>query len=225
LSNPSAINYPFDSLTGISRLRSDDGKIRITTWNVPLLDGTFRYYGFIETRDGHLYTLQESTREPLEWRNQILPYNQWYGAVYYKLITSRNHNESVYTLLGWDGNDLNSNIKMIDILSFNSNGEPEFGKAIFKNGTDIKNRIVIEYSEKANALLRYDYQSLMLKKGNRIKEKKSWMIVTDRLVPMMPNMEGLRKFYVPSGDTYDAYLFIKGFWTFVENVTVANSAH
>ena len=42
LSLPAAFAYPFDSLSGISRLRSDDGKIRITTWNVPLKKGTFR---------------------------------------------------------------------------------------------------------------------------------------------------------------------------------------
>jgi hypothetical protein len=222
LSQPSAFDYPFDSLTGISRLRSDDGKIRITTWDVPLMDGSLRYFGFMETKDGQLVRLQESSSKPMEWNNQIVNYNQWYGAVYYKLITLHNHKEVFYTLLGWDGNDAGSNMKIIDILSLGSDGRPQFGKPVFKSGAEIRNRVVVEYSENANVLLRYDYQSLMLKKGKRVKEKKAWMIVTDRLVPQMPTMEGIHKFYVPAGDTYDAYIFIKGFWTFVEDVKVAN---
>jgi len=223
LSLPPAFNYPFDSLSGISKLRSDDSKLRITTWNVPLKNGTFRYFGFVEVNDGHIFILQESADRPLGWENKILTSENWYGAVYYKLISLKFNNQEYYTLLGWDGNNNNSNLKIIDILTFDSSGIPCFGKAIFKTAEGIKNRIVIEYAEKANILLRYDYQSIMIQKGSRIKEKKSWMIVTDRLVPMMPTMEGIRKFYVPSGDMYDAYLFDKGFWTFVENVAVSST--
>jgi len=225
LSLHSAFNHPFDSLSGISKLKSGDGKIRISTWNVPLNNGTFRYYGFIEVNDGHLYILRENDSRPADWENRLISYDNWYGAVYYKLITVYYNKEVYYTLLGWDGNNNNSNFKMIDILIFNNSGIPGFGKAIFKTPDGTRNRVVIEYSEKSSALLRYDYQTLIIQKRNGTREKKAWMIVTDKLIPMLPTMQGIRKYYVPSGDTYDAYIFNEGFWNFVENVKVANNMH
>ena len=225
LSLQSAFNYPFDSLTGISRMRSDDGKIRVITWNVPLNNGSSRYQGFVAVKEGGIFELKESSALPADWNNKILPSDSWYGAVYYKLITTRYNKETFYTLLGWDGNNESSNIKVIDIISLNEHGIPCFGKPIFKTREGIRNRIVIEYAEKASVLLRYDYQSLMIPRGKKVKYKKVWLIVTDRLIPMTPAMEGLRKYYVPSGDTYDAFLFDKGFWTFVEDIMVGNSSH
>jgi hypothetical protein len=222
LQQTSAFEYPFDSLAGISKLISDDGLIRIFTWNVPMKDGSSSYFGFILLKGGQLYVLKENHESPGEWENKIMKYDNWYGAIYYKLITTEFNKEKFYTLLGWDSNNESSNLKVIDVLSFDNAGIPVFGKPIFKTTSGIKNRITIEYAKKASDLLRYDYQTLLITKGRKIKEKKTWMIVTDRMIPMVPTMEGIRKYYVPSGDTYDAYLFNNGCWTFVEDIKVGN---
>lgn len=219
---PDAFNYPFDSITGISKLKSDDGRIRVITWNVPVNSGSSRYFGFVEVNKGGIFEFQESLASAGEWNNKILPYSNWYGAIYYKLITTKYRKETYYTLLGWNGNNEISNIKLIDVLYFDKSGSPCFGKPIFKTREGLRNRVVIEFAEKASVLLRYDYQALMIPKGKRIKYKNAWMIVTDRLIPMTAAMEGIRKYYVPAGDTYDAYLFNKGFWSFVEDIMVGN---
>jgi hypothetical protein len=44
----------------------------------------------------------------------------------------------------------------------------------------------------------------------------------DRLVPMDPSLKNMRKYYVPSGDTYDGYIFRNGYWILVEEIEVAN---
>jgi hypothetical protein len=222
---PAAFNYPFDSITGISKLKSDDGRIRVVSWNVPLNNGSFRYFGFVEVNEGKIFELQESLESAKEWSNKILPSGNWYGALYFKLITNKYRKETYYTLLGWDGNNEVSNIKLIDVLYFDQYGSPFFGKPIFKTREGLRNRVVIEFAENAIVLLRYDYQTLKIPKGKRIKYRKAWMIVTDRLLPMTAAMEGIRKYYVPAGDTYDAYLFNKGYWSFVEDIMVGNSSN
>lgn len=159
---------------------------------------------------------------PLNRMNSKLVSNDWYGAVYYALIEKEVNKKTVYTLLGWNGNTASSNIKIIDILSFSPDGSPIFGDFIFKTAEGIKPRVVIEYAKNANALVRFDLQKLLLKKGRRVKAQSEWMIVMDRLAPMAANMEGIRKYYVPTGDTYDAYIFREGFWLLAEDIMVTN---
>ena len=43
--------YPFDSLTQIARLMSPDNKFRIINWNIYKADGTYFYFGFLQTFD------------------------------------------------------------------------------------------------------------------------------------------------------------------------------
>jgi len=222
LKQPGAFNYPFDTLKGISKLRSEDGRFRIITWNIPLNNGTFRYFGFIELQGDTLFRLQETENGRAGLMNDVLPATNWYGVLYYSLIVTRFEKKSYYTLLGWDGNDPSSNRKVVDILSFDDKGLPVFGAPLFKTKNGLRNRVVIEYAKNGNAILRYDRQTLLEQKGKRIKERKEWMIVTDRLVPMNPSLEGMWKYYVPAGDTYDAYIFREGFWMFVEDIRVTN---
>jgi hypothetical protein len=44
------------------------------------------------------------------------------------------------------------------------------------------------------------------------------------MAPMDPSMEGIRKYYVATGDTYDGYIFRNGYWTLVENIEVSNKS-
>jgi hypothetical protein len=222
LALPGAYENPFDSLKGISRLKPEDNLFRIMTWNIPLNNGTFRYYGVIQLKSGGLFIMEDRKIPGQNWIDKILDVENWYGAIYYSIITRRFKNENVYTLLGWEGNDASSNIKLIDIISFSASGKPQFGKPVFKTPEGLKSRVLIEYAENGNVLLRYDYQSLLIEKGKRIKEVKDNMIVMDHLIPMDPSLTGMRRFYVPSGDIYDAYIYQDGFWKFAENVKVAN---
>jgi len=141
------------------------------------------------------------------------------------LAPSPSGDKKEYTLLGWDGFTSESNRKIIDIIRFDPSGKVTFGKPIFKTEKGIRSRIIYEFSEKANMLLRYDYQTILIEKRKKIKRVNSWLIVMDRLIPMDPSMEGFRKFYVPAGDAYDGFIFKDGYWVFVENIEVSNKVN
>ena len=226
LESGSSNDIPFDSIKGITRVASGDGKFRVFTWNVPLANGTNKYFGFVQ------FKLDSSVVIPLSSNanvlndfdlKQLTP-QTWYGAIYYKLVEVEIGGQKAYTLLGWDGYTSNSNRKFIDIIYLDKKGNLVFGMAVFKTDKGTKTRVVLEYAEKANMLLRYDYQAIMVQKGKKIKKENAWLIVMDRMVPMDPSMEGVRKYYVPTGDTYDGYIFRNGFWTLVENIDVANKS-
>jgi hypothetical protein len=219
-------DFALDSINGITRVASDDGLLRIFTWNIPLADGTNKYYGFIQLfRDSCVVIpLQSNENDTINLSSKQLTPLLWYGALYYKLIQVEIAGNKAYTLLGWDGYTSTSNRKFIDIIHVDPDGNILFGMPVFKTDKGIKSRIVMEYAEKANMLLRYDYQALMVKKRKKIKREAAWLIVMDRLIPMDPSMVDYRKYYVPAGDTYDGYIFRNGFWVLVEDIEVVNKS-
>lgn len=220
----SGIDNSLDSIKGITRIASADNKFRIFTWNVPLADGTNKYFGFIQfkTDSTIVIPLRSGVSENENFDTKQFTAEKWYGAIYYKLIEVEIGGQKAYTLLGWDGYTPNSNRKFIDVIYVDHNGNIVFGMPVFKTGKGIKTRVVLEYAEKANMLLRYDFQAIMVEKKRKIKKENTWLIVMDHMVPMDPSMEGIRKYYVPTGDTYDGYIFKNGYWTLVENVETAN---
>jgi len=224
LESKSSLNIPLDSIKGITRVASDDGKIRIFTWNVPLAEGTSKYFGFIQLNfdSVELFPLRSAESDPADFETRQLTPQQWYGALYYKLIEVETGRQKVYTLLGWDGYTLNSNRKLIDIITVDRKGNLLFGMPVFKTDQGIKCRIVKEYAKKANMVLRYDYQAILIKKGKKIKKENTWLIAMDRLVPMDPSMKGMPKYYVASGEIYDGYIFRNGYWVLVEDIEVVN---
>lgn len=215
---------PFDSVNGITRVVSDDRKLRIFTWNVPLTDGSNRYYGFIQVLGDSSYIVPlKSPGKQTEASGTIqIAVQDWYGALYYKLIQQVINGRMTYTVLGWDGYTSVSNRKMIDIISFDTKGNLLLGLPVFKTQEGIKPRIVFEYAEQANLLLRYDYQAIRVEKRKKIKREDTWLIVMDRLVPADPSLKGIAKYYVPAGDVYDGFIFRNGYWVLVEDVEVAN---
>jgi hypothetical protein len=74
--------YDFDKLNMISAVRSPDDNFRIFTWNVPLQDGSYLYYGSIQFKSGNLklIPLLDKTFEITDIHTDMLNNNQWYGA-------------------------------------------------------------------------------------------------------------------------------------------------
>ncbi len=215
---------PFDSIQGITRVASDDGVLRIFTWNVPLSSGLNKYFGCIQIiRQGIVVIPLQSAVGFLSCsETDLLSPQNWYGALYYKLIQVEIGEKKAYTLLGWDGFNSDANRKFIDIVSVDENENVVFGKPVFKTAQGIKSRIIFEFAEKSNMVLRYDYQAIMVEKRNKIRKVFNWLIVVDRLVPMDPSLIGIKKYYVPSGDTYDSFIFSNGYWVLVEDIDAAN---
>ncbi len=231
-----SFDYPFDSIQTIAKLVSPDNKIKLYNWVIAKADGTFDYYAFLQSynekkKKYDVFKLIDKSVDIIAPEFQILDANNWYGALYYKIIQTQNGDADYYTLLGWNGNNGLSFQKLIEVLSFRSGNRPVFGASIFRKGKDKPKRIIFEYSAKAVMNLKYDNQEYQEqvrlkkpKKGKRfeVNNIKSPMILFDRLVPLSPSLEGQKQFYVPETNIYDAFVFGKGKWIFIEDINARN---
>jgi len=206
--------YPFDSVKWAGKITSPDKKLRIITWNVPLSDGTHRYYGFIQYKGKkkdkpvRLFTLKDSNQDIKDPEGAVFTPENWPGALYYDIRVMKHNSQVFYVLLGFDFNDRYSNKKIIDVLFIDGNMNARFGEPVFESPEGkMKNRVIFEYSSQAVMTLRWDA---------RLK-----MIVFDHLAPIEPNLEGLYKFYGPSV-SYDGYKFQRGIWKYYFDVAVRN---
>lgn len=211
----SAYYYPFDSLKYVGKIISDDGLVRVYTWNFQYLRKTincYKYYGFVqhvESNSGEIATYRLHDKASLYYNAAQSEFtaSNWYGALYYDIVDAGNRRNPIYTLIGWDGNDMFTTIKMIDVLQFAENGEPKFGAPVFETRKGIMKRIVFEYSYRARMMLRYD---------ERLK-----MIVFDHLSPSEPKYKGHYQYYGPDF-SYDGIRFEKDRWVYVADIDVRN---
>lgn len=205
-------NYPFDSLKHIGKIKSEDKKVRIFSWNFPQSGGYQKYYGFIllKKEKGGIQLIEliderKSITNPIK---DILTPNNWMGTLYYSISNVSYKGKIYYLLLGLDFNSMFSSKKIIDILSFDKEMQPKFGSSIFHVGDAVLSRVVFEFSARANMMLRY------------IPETKT--IVFDHLSPYRPDFEGNYQFYGPDF-TYDGFKFEKGSWVYVRDLDLRNS--
>src|SRR5688500_7517977 len=131
---PHSFDYTFDSLVTISKLLPSDASFKIFTWQMVINDHVVRQHGAIQmkTKDGslNLFPLidkSDITENPADTIGNNLG---WIGAVYYRLIEKQVFGKSYYTLLGYDENNLNSNKKIVEVLTFND-VKPLFGVSYF----------------------------------------------------------------------------------------------
>lgn len=166
-----SFEYPFDSLITISKLTPPDSSFKIFTWQLYVNDYTTRQHGAIQmnTADGSLKLFPLVDRTPLMKTPEDTINNNlnWVGAVYYNIIQTAAFGKKYYTLLGFDENDLKSNRKIIEILTF-EDGRPVFGGNNFsfpnsslrnKNGIA---RYIMTYKKNAGPRLNYDAEMDMI---------------------------------------------------------------
>ena len=213
-----SFSFPFDSIPTISTLISPDKKFKILTWGICKENGNYEYFGYILFPNNSKYSKKyievndnsESTNFP---ETQILNASNWYGAIYYKIISTRYKSKKYYTLLGWKGNNDQTTKKVIEVLSFRSSGNPVFGALLFRMNKQKQSRVIFEYSSQATMQLRYEKQMIHTvtkpshtvkshvnpkninggkamktnkKTKARIKTVKTNMILFDRLSPIDP---------------------------------------
>ncbi|MEO5889075.1 MAG: hypothetical protein ABIQ31_02425 [Ferruginibacter sp.] len=156
--------YPFDSLQTISRLYSPDSSFRIFTWQMVINENIIRQHGAIQMRtsDGalKLFPLIDKSDVTINMADTFANNKGWMGAVYYRIIQTKNGRQDFYTLLGFDENNIRSNRKIIETLNF-SNDEPIFGGRLFSFEEDsiVKpsvSRYIMEYKKDGGARLTYD---------------------------------------------------------------------
>ena len=210
LKTPYSFYYPFDSLQTISKLYAPDSSFRIFTWQMVVSDNLTRQHGAIQMRtpDGSLkiFPLIDKSDVTTTIADTAGNNKGWIGAVYYRIVQNRSSNQNYYTLLGYDENNLKSNKKFIEVLSF-QNDEPMFGGRFFSYEEDsipkpATSRYVMEYKKTAGARLTYDDEMEMIILEHLESEtgepKKKWT-------------------YIPDGD-YEGFKWKNGKWVHIEKV-------
>jgi hypothetical protein len=206
-----AFFYPFDKLKTLGSIRSSDNIIRLFNWNIEQNDGSQKYYCYILRYDERRKTykvnelIDNSIMLPPR-PDGTLEAHEWYGALYYKIVPVEKGNKQMYTLLGWDGNNSLSNIKLLDVLYFAGNS-PRLGSPIFKLNHEVLKRVFFEHSEKAYMSLKY--------------EDNYKRIIFDHLSPESPSMKGFYSYYIPDL-SYDAFKFEGNKWVLHEDVIGIN---
>jgi len=205
-------NYPLDTIRSISALTPPDNAFRLITWNIPQDDGTFEFKGRLRlankgSESGKMMCLNDARASINKPQTKPLSTDNWYGALYYKLIRTKYKRKTYYTLLGWNGNTALSNQKVIDVLQLSKDGKVTFGAPIFEDVKGTKHRVILEYAEQAAVSLRY--------------LENDAVIVFDHLVPTNPAFEGQFAFY-SSDFSNDAYRFEKGKWKLIRNYAAKN---
>jgi hypothetical protein len=204
-----SFKYSFSRLKSISILAPPDSSFRIFTWQLFVNDSTYRYYGTIQMNQGTLKLfplIDRSFEMDIPPTYEQLTADNWYGALYYNIRQFDTKEGRKYLLMGFDAFEFFQKRKVIDVLSFDSQGKPVFGAPIFvrdnpKPGLK-EQRLVFEYSAEASFKSNWDEQYKM--------------VLFDHLI-QFPSPFGRGMTAVPDG-SYDGLRFEKGRWKFIEKV-------
>lgn len=211
LNEPSALNFQFTRLQTVGIIDSPDGQVRIVNWNVEKEDFSHSYHCFVLYNDDKKDEVRVTELKDMSFGmpsqpTEIIDHENWYGALYYKIIPIQKGSRTLYTLLGWDHNSSLSQIKLIDAMYFTSSSV-KFGSPIFKVGNETKKRVFFEHSKKTSMYLNYEPQRKR--------------IMMDHLSPESPSLKAFRSYYVPDM-SYDAFVFENKKWVLKEDVIGVN---
>lgn len=202
--------YPFDSLITIAKVTPADSTFKIFTWQLVINGEIIRQHGAIQMRtpDGSLklFPLIDKSDKIVNISDTITSNLAWIGALYYKIIEEKAYGKNYYTLLGFDNNNLSSDRKIIEILTF-KDGRPVLGGPFFSfqdNGLRQKSmaRYIMEYKKNAAPRLTYDNDLHIILYEHLISE----------------TGEPQKKYtYIPDGD-YEGLRWMNGKWVHIEKV-------
>jgi hypothetical protein len=202
--------YPFDSLKSVVKVYAPDSSFRIFTWQLKEPLGTHKYYGAMQMNNEELkmFPLFDYSDTMTVHPQDILTFDNWYGAIYYNCIQRNINGKDYFTLFGFDEADFVSNRKVMEVLSFDGNQTPIFGAPIISitdsnKVSTAKNRLFVEYNQKASVKLNFDPE---LNK-----------IILDHVVAPSVSEEGAWFTYVPDG-TYEGFEWKNNQWNWIEKM-------
>jgi len=210
LSLEGSIDFPWDRLDKIGNIISEDKEIRIFTWHYMDDPDNYRYFGFIQVRlkkgKSKVYELKDNGKSQRGIMKLDQKISDWYGKLYYQVLTNQYKRKTYYTLLGMDFNNSRSTIKSVEVMTVQRN-EPHFARSLFIKGQDVADRLVLEYDKEVAISVRFD-------PGTK-------MIAFDHLVPFHPIYENNFEFYGPDG-SFDGLEFSEGKWIFHKDIDARN---
>jgi hypothetical protein len=210
LSLEGSMDFPWSRLDKIGIITSEDKKIRVFTWHFMDDPDNYRYFGFIQVRlrkgKSKVYELKDNGKPQRGVMKLDQKKSDWYGKLYYQVLTNKYKRKTYYTLLGMDFNNSRSTIKSVEVMSVQRN-EPHFVRSLFVKGQDVVDRLVLEYEKEVAISVRFD--------------PRTKMITFDHLVPFDPVYENNYEFYGPDG-SFDGLEFSQGKWIFHKDIDARN---
>ena len=212
LEKEGALTYPFSQLTTVGFIDSPDKQMRIVNYNIEQDDLTQKYTCFIihydkRKKEQYVTELKDNSFGMPTQPTEILSSDEWYGALYYKIIPIDKGSKTIYTVLGWDYYGPSSQVKLIDAIYF-TGSSVKLGSPIFKIGKTTQKRVFFEHSKKTSMALNY--------------EEHRGRIIFDHLSPESPNLKNYRSYYVPDM-SYDAFELQSNKWILQEDVIGTNN--
>lgn len=235
LLEPNSFKFEWDSVANFSVIASPDKTFKIYTWYLLKNNLSVENFGFLQVYNDSrkkyvIYPLYDK-RTHLDYAEEMIgDHNTWYGAVYYKIIPLKAKAKTYYTLLGWNGNNLFTNQKVIEVLHFKKDMTPVFGARIFKKYPKKVSRVILDYHKDASLSLKYEKQSYDVSTGKRDQKTRKViyetvvtdMIIFDHLIPMEDHMESIPAFTVPESSMQQGFIPHEGNWLFLKEVNGRN---
>ena len=202
----------FSDFEQLSTIISEDKKVKISTWNIVFQSGEQIFFGGLVIMAAGIpvvYKLSDMRGSINNPAVQVLSPNKWYGCIYYDIIVNKQRNNRFYTLIGFNGNNAFTQIKLIDVLTFSDGGNPspKFGASLFDDNFKNNRRLIFEYGKRTTMMLRYDTS---LK-----------MIVMDNLAPSEPFYRNDFRYYGPDF-SHNGLKFDKGKWIYFSDIELRN---
>jgi hypothetical protein len=202
-------SHNFDRLRYLGQITSPDSLLKIISWNLPLSNGSGKYFSYIIRNQAPGKNLVQKLIADYN-PGMILTnvhYNPetWYGSLYYAVRPVVEGGKRYWIVLGLDYGNPYMTRKVIDVLDF-SGDRLKIGKQWFENDGEQSFRKVFEYSPSAMMTVRFSSDT---------------SIVFDHLVPFSPEPGDSRQMMAPDF-SYDAYIYKDGLWRFAANVDVRN---
>lgn len=208
LTQNGSFEHDFSDLKGVSIIQPENKALRIFTWQLYIDKDHYQYRGFIQTKEGKVFRLQDKSDDMRTVEFSIHKPENWYGALYYNLKEFKSEGQTMYMLFGYDAFDFYNRRKLLDVLYFDNSGRPRFGKTVLemKDGRGkirkVK-RFVMEYSSSVNVTLNYS--------------KEQDMIIYDHLIYGSP-IKSAGPSNVPDGSYSGVQLDKSGVWKYVDKV-------
>ena len=220
LQQKETISYPFDSLKNVSKLSQEEDKFRLYTWSYPHRDGSYDFFGMVQIKTEAkplLIELKDKSKDLINDKLAFekLSHKKWFGCMYYNMVEKELEGNKIYTLIGWDGNSVQSQKKIIETLYITDKNHIFFGLPLFDVKKDYQ-RLRIRQDENRTPLrLIYEYSGTV--SMQLYYDAKLDVIVMDNLSSFRREIKGDPRFFSPDL-TYNVLSFIKDKWVLRKNV-------
>ncbi|MDZ7739455.1 MAG: hypothetical protein U5K32_10425 [Bacteroidales bacterium] len=168
----------------LGQIVPSDSLLKIFSWNIPLTADKNLYNCIIHNgKTGDNILLQSSEGMESLDNETIINSDKWYGSLYYDIEPVAKSGDMTYILLGYDPGNVSANSKVVEILHFDGQGKPLFGKMIIRVNEKMLSRMIFRYSPLATMMLRF------------MNDRTG--IIFDHLSPASPEYKGQYRYYGP----------------------------